>query len=233
MNYMKKRICTLCLLTVFSVGFLSANVKMSLDVGPVYTYFSSHTTNSSENKTSWATHTGGLNVLFGVEFVQNFGVYGSANFAFGQKIIDKSRVGNYNHKVITISRWNGDLTYVIDSQFGFFYVFHPVKKMDLTLGFGLGIGGSGRNYTYTKLLVTTKEEKSQVNIGGGVNLNVSYMFTKMVGIYGGISDTLYAPVYTKTKTKYSNGKTETTENSNVSGKIAHSFNIKAGVQFVF
>lgn len=230
---MKKRICILCLLTVFSIGFLSAKVKMSLDVGPVYTYFGSRTTHSSENKSSWATHTGGLNVLFGVEFVQNFGAYGTVNFAFGQKIITKNRVGNNNHKVITIDRGNEDLTYVIDSQFGFFYVFHPVKKMDLTLGLGLGIGGSGRNNTYTKLFVTTKEEKSQVNIGGGVNLNVSYMFTKMVGIYGGISDTLYAPVYMKTKTKIGNTDPVTTENSNASGKIAHSLNIKAGVQFVF
>jgi hypothetical protein len=225
---MKKRICILCLLTVFSVGFLSAKVKLSLDVGPVYTYFSSHTTHNSENKSKWATHTGGLNVLFGAEFVQNFGVYGTANFAFGKKLISESRVGNRNHKVITIDRGDVNLTYAIDSQFGFFYVFHPVKKMDLTLGLGIGIGGSGRNYE-TK---HSKIEKSQANIGGGVNLNVSYMFTKMIGIYGGVSDTLYAPVYTKTATKIGKGSEETGDTS-VSGKLANSFSIKAGLRFVF
>ena len=227
---MKKSICILFLLTVFSVGFLSAKVKLTLDVGPVYTYFSSLTTHSSENKSIWATHTGGLNVLFGAEFVQNFGVYGITNFAFGKEIISETHLGNRKNKVITITRWDGDLTYVIDSQFGFFYVFHPVKKMDLTLGLGIGIGGSGQNYT-NKL--SQKMSISQVNIGGGVNLDVSYMFTKMLGIYGGVSDTLYAPVYTTTTTKYSNGKEEMIPDSRSSGKIANSFSLKAGLQFVF
>ena len=229
---MKKRICIFFLLTVFSVGFLSAKVKLTLDVGPVYTYFSSRTTINSESKIQWATHTGGLNVLFGAEFVQNFGVYVNANFAFGQKIIDVTKTGNNRSKTITIARWNGDLTYVIDSQFGFFYVFHPIKKLDLTLGAGIGIGGSGRNYTKTELGVTKKEAISQANIGGGINFTASYMFTKMVGIYGGVSQTFYAPVSTTHRTKVGNETTETT-NSSASGKFAHSFNIKAGIQLFF
>jgi len=231
---MKKSFCVFFLLTVLSVGSLSAKVKLSLDVGPVYTYFSSRTTDSSGNKSTWATHTGGLNVLFGAEFAKNFGVYGTANFAFGKRIIDgtQAQIKNRDHQVITIDRWNADLTYAIDSQFGFFYVFQPVKKMNLMLGVGIGIGGSGRNYTYTRSLLLTKEERSQTNIGGGVNLNASYMFTKMVGIYGGISDTIYAPVSTKTKITVGNKTTEST-NSNASGKLANSLNIKAGIQFVF
>jgi len=225
---MKKRICILCLLTVFSVGFLSANVKMNLELGPVYTYFSSHTSSSSGH-TSWTTHTGGLNVLFGVEFIKNFGVYGTANFAFGK---------DYWYKTSSKTEYHGylrdaDLTYAIDSQFGFFYVFHPTKNLDLTLGAGLGIGGSGHNRTYTTAGITTKKEISQANIGGGVNLDISYMFTKMIGIYGGVSDTLYAPVYTKTKTKIGNGNSVSSEDTHVSGKIANSLNIKAGIRLVF
>ncbi|UTC44312.1 DUF2715 domain-containing protein [Treponema sp. OMZ 857] len=221
---MKKRICILCLLTVFSVGFLSANVKMNLELGPVYTYFGSREPSGSGHK-SWTAHTGGLNILFGVEFIQNFGVYGTANFAFGKDYWYKtSYPRSYSGNLI-----DADLTYAIDSQFGFFYVFHPVKNLDLRLGAGLGIGGSGRNYPDG----LTKKEKSQVNIGGGVNLDVSYMFTKMVGIYGGVSDTLYAPVYTKTKIKYNNGDIGTSGSSNVSGKIANSLNIKAGIRLVF
>ena len=227
---MKKRICILCLLTVFSVGFLSAKVKLSLDIGPVYTYFGSRTSVNNERTDTWATHTGGLNVLFGAEFIKNFGVYGTVNFAFGKRIIEGTHIKDASTSTSTIARWNGDLTFVIDSQFGFFYVFHPIKKMDLTLGAGLGIGGSGRNYT-TKY---EKIAKSQTNIGGGVNLDVSYMFTKMIGIYGGISDTLYAPVYTKITIKLKkDNKTITKEDSNASGKIANSLNIKAGIKIVF
>lgn len=212
---MKKRICILCLLTVFSVGFLSANVKMNLELGPVYTYFGSRTSSGSGH-TSWTTHTGGLNVLFGAEFVKNFGVYVSANFAFGK---------DYWYKTSYPRSYSGflndaTLTYAIDSQFGFFYVFHPAKNFDLRLGAGLGIGGSG----YNKPL-----PKSQANIGGGVDLNISYMFTKMIGIYGGVSDTLYAPVYTETQIS----STQSIKDTDVSGKIANSLNIKAGIRLVF
>jgi hypothetical protein len=212
---MKKRICILCLLTVFSVGFLSANVKMNLELGPVYTYFGSRTSSGSGH-TSWTTHTGGLNVLFGVEFVKNFGAYVTANFAFGK---------DYWYKTSSPRSYTGflndaTLTYAIDSQFGFFYVFHPAKNFDLRLGAGLGIGGSG----YNKPL-----SKSQANIGGGVDLNISYMFTKMIGIYGGVSDTLYAPVYTETQIS----STQSIKDTDVSGKIANSLNIKAGIRLVF
>lgn len=212
---MKKRICILCLLTVFSVGFLSANVKMNLELGPVYTYFGSRTSSGSGH-TSWTTHTGGLNVLFGVEFVKNFGAYVTANFAFGK---------DYWYKTSSPRSYTGflndaTLTYAIDSQFGFFYVFHPAKNFDLRLGAGLGIGGSG----YNKPL-----SKSQANIGGGVDLNISYMFTKMIGIYGGVSDTLYAPVYTETQIS----STRSIKDTDVSGKIANSLNIKAGIRLVF
>ena len=218
---MKKSICIFFLLTVLSVGFLSAKVKLNLDVGPVYTYFGSRITSDNGKKYTWTTHTGGLNVLFGAEFVKNFGVYGTVNFAFGNYLWDK--VSSNRHYEGWLN--HADLTYAIDSQFGFFYVFHPAKKLDLTLGLGIGIGGSGRNYD--------KIERSQANIGGGVNFNVSYMFTKMIGIYGGVSDTLYAPVSTKIKEKTGSSSTTETTDSNASGKIANSFSIKAGLRVVF
>ena len=222
---MKKGICIFFLLTVLSVGFLSAKVKLNLDIGPVYTYFGSSKSHDNGRINTWATHTGGLNVLFGVEFVKNFGAYVTANFAFGKDYWAKSSSKkSYSGDLI-----DADLTYVIDSQFGFFYVFHPVKKLDLTLGAGIGIGGSGYNRTYALGSKLIKEKQSQANIGGGINFNASYMFTKMVGIYGGVSDTLYAPVYIK----YSNGKTKPIEDTDVSGKVANSFSIKAGIRLVF
>ena len=222
---MKKGICIFFLLTVLSVGFLSAKVKLNLDIGPVYTYFGSSKSHDNGRINTWATHTGGLNVLFGVEFVKNFGTYVTANFAFGKDYWAKfSSKRAYGGELM-----DADLTYAIDSQFGFFYVFHPVKKLDLTLGAGIGIGGSGYNRTYAWGSKLIKEEQSQTNIGGGINFNASYMFTKMVGIYGGVSDTLYAPVYIK----YSNGKTNPIKDTDVSGKVANSLNIKAGIRLVF
>ena len=216
---MKKRLCMLCMLTVFSVGFLSAKVKMNLELGPVYTYFGSRTTVGNRH-TSWTTHTGGLNVLFGAEFVQNFGVYGSVNLAFGKyywsKTSSPDSYGGY--------RYTPNFTYAIDSQLGLFYVFHPSNNLDLRLGLGLGIGGSGHN--------TTALEYSQLNIGGGVDLTISYMFTEMIGIYGGVSDTIYAPVYRATTTIVGSAKTKESS-TNVSGRVANSFSIKAGIRFNF
>lgn len=207
----------LCMLTVFSVGFLSAKVKMNLELGPVYTYFSSRTT-VGNGHTSWTAHTGGLNVLFGAEFVKNFGVYGSANLAFGKNYwVKSSQPDSYSGQ-----RHTPNFTYAIDSQLGLFYVFHPTDNLDLRLGLGLGIGGSGYNET-------TKED-SQLNIGGGVDLTLSYMFTKLIGIYGGVSDTIYAPVYQAT----TDIVTKTTLSStDVSGKLANSFSCKAGIRFNF
>ena len=220
---MKKRLCMLCMLTVFSVGFLSAKVKMNLELGPVYTYFSSRTTVGNRH-TSWTAHTGGLNVLFGAEFVKNFGVYGSANLAFGKNYWTKSsQPDSYSGQ-----RHTPNFTYAIDSQLGLFYVFHPTDNLDLRLGLGLGIGGSGHNTT----IAGTKTKVSQLNIGGGVDLTLSYMFTKLIGIYGGVSDTIYAPVYqaTTTITGSTNNKSSST---NVSGKLANSFSCKAGIRFNF
>ena len=155
-------------------------------------------------------------MLFGVEFVKNFGVYVTANFALGRYYWSKESYPTHYEG----TRSPAGVTFAIDSQFGFFYVFHPVKKLDLTLGAGIGIGGSG----YNKPL-----PKSQANIGGGINFNASYMFTKMVGIYGGVSDTLYAPVYTETQIS----STRSIKDTDVSGKVANSLNIKAGIRLVF
>ena len=207
------------MLTVFSVGCLSATVKMNLELGPVYTYFGSRTTVGNGHK-SWTTHTGGLNVLFGAEFVQNFGVYGSVNLAFGKYYWSKnSSPDSYGG-----NRYTQNFTYAIDSQLGLFYVFHPSNNLDLRLGLGLGIGGSGHN--------TTALEYSQLNIGGGVDLTIFYMFTNLIGIYGGVSDTIYAPVYRATTEIVGSAKTKQSW-TNVSGRVANSFSIKAGIRFNF
>ena len=207
---MNKKTCAFVLLLALSTGALFAKTSLILDIGPVFTRFD-HLYNSDN---SWSTNTGGVNVLLRGEFAKNFGAYGMANLAFGNRL----GYGSYAHKV-----WNTvNVTYAIDGQFGFFYAFKPIKNLAIMLGLGFGLGGSGYNGKY--------DLAHQTNIGGGFNLDVSYMFSNKIGIYGGLSDTMYAPV-----SRYSgdpNGKAHTYSGS-AAGRFANSFSLKAGVQLVF
>ena len=221
---MKKYLCILFLLSLCAIGSVFAKVSLTLDVGPVYTHFSHRSNTTSAGTThTWATHTGGLNVLLRAEFAKNFGVYGMANFAFGQRM----RTGTHTENTSIITRGKASLSYSIDSQFGFFYVFKPKTNLEIMLGAGIGIGGSGYNYNRTN----SSKRYHYTNIGGGINCDVSYMFTKLIGIYGGLSDTLYAPVSVSHTVK--SGSDSTTTTSSSAGKIANAFSLKAGIQFKF
>ena len=214
---MKKHLCILFLLSVFAVGSLFAKVSLTLDVGPVYTHFAHRSNTSSAGRTdTWSTRTGGLNVLLRAEFAKNFGVYGMANFAFGKRIVTGFNTKTHCER----DKWDASLSYAIDSQFGFFYAFKPKTNLELMLGLGIGIGGSGYK---------SGNRPHFTNIGGGINFDVSYMFTKLIGIYGGLSDTLYAPVAMTTKS----GDITTTYYNASAGKIANAFSLKAGLQFKF
>ena len=217
---MKKYLCILFLLSVCAIGSVFAKVSLTLDVGPIYTHFSHRSdTNSAGRTHTWATHTGGLNVLLRAEFAKNFGVYGMANFAFGNRMVTGFNTKTHCER----NKWDASLSYAIDSQFGFFYAFKPKTNLEIMLGAGIGIGGSGYNYSSDRYHYT--------NIGGGINCDVSYMFTKLIGIYGGLSDTLYAPVSVSHTVK--SGSDSTTTTSSSAGKIANAFSLKAGIQFKF
>lgn len=217
---MKKYLCILFLLSVCAIGSVFAKVSLTLDVGPVYTHFSHRSNTTSAGTThTWTTHTGGLNVLLRAEFAKNFGVYGMANFAFGQRMVTGFNTKTHCER----DKWDASLSYAIDSQFGFFYAFKPKTNLEIMLGAGIGIGGSGYNYS--------SDRHHYTNIGGGINCDVSYMFTKLIGIYGGLSDTLYAPV-SVSHTEKSGSDSKTTTSSSA-GKIANAFSLKAGIQFKF
>nr|WP_314992366.1 DUF2715 domain-containing protein [uncultured Treponema sp.] len=217
---MKKYLCILFLLSVCAIGSVFAKVSLTLDVGPIYTHFSHRSDTTSAGRThTWATHTGGLNVLLRAEFAKNFGVYGMANFAFGNRMVTGFNTKTHCER----DKWDASLSYAIDSQFGFFYAFKPKTNLEIMLGAGIGIGGSGYNYSSDRYHYT--------NIGGGINCDVSYMFTKLIGIYGGLSDTLYAPVSVSHTVK--SGSDSTTTTSSSAGKIANAFSLKAGIQFKF
>ena len=180
---MKKRICILFLLMVCSVGLLSAKVKLSLDVGPIYTHFDNYRFADNGSKAIRSADIGGLNVLLRCEFAKHFGVYGMTNFAFGSRFWDRTVSKRHYEGWLN----DADLVYAIDSQFGFFYAFTPVKNLDIMLGFGLGLGGNGYNVSYTEKIsgqsIGLFNKTHCTNIGGGVNVDISYMFTTGGCIY--------------------------------------------------
>lgn len=227
-----KKACVFLALLLLSAGVLSASVRLVFDVGPIYTHFTNHLSyNGSSKKYTHAENLFGVNLALRAEFVKNFGVYAMTNFAFGNAYWEHwSSPDSYGG-----NRHKHGLVYAIDSQFGFFYAFKPRPKLEIALGLGLGIGGNGFNREIAKI----KESVRCTNIGAGLNADISYMFSKLVGIYGGICDTIYAPVAAAVTTKINNGEDTKTwtgpevQNQAGIGSVSNSFSIKAGIQFVF
>ena len=224
-----KKACVFLALLLLSAGVLSASVRLVFDVGPIYTHFTNHLSyNGSSKKYTHAENLFGVNLALRAEFVKNFGVYAMTNFAFGNAYWEHwSSPDSYGG-----NRHKHGLVYAIDSQFGFFYAFKPRPKLEIALGLGLGIGGNGFNREIKKSVRCT-------NIGAGLNADISYMFSKLVGIYGGICDTIYAPVAAAVTTKIDNEEDAKTltgpkvQNEAGIGSVSNSFSIKAGIQFVF
>lgn len=223
-----KKACVFLALLLLSAGVLSASVRLVLDVGPIYTNFTNHSNKGSERRIH-EENLFGVNLALRAEFVKNFGVYAMTNFAFGNNYWAHRSSKDEYYGV----RLRHGLVYAIDSQFGFFYAFKPRPKLEIALGLGLGIGGNGFNREIAKI----KQSVRCTNIGVGLNADVSYMFSKLVGIYGGICDTIYAPVAVSTK-RDDEKETKTWTGPDVQnvagiGSVSNSFSVKAGIQFVF
>ncbi len=233
---MKKR-CVLVIAALLTASILSAaknERKLTFDVGPIYTYMSNHRNDSKTHSRQHSAHLGGMNVLLSYDIVGDFGVYGLANFAFGT-IYHSNESNIYgNHTRIDIYKHNADVVYAIDSQFGFCYTFKPSKKgLELKLGAGFGLGGHGWNYDTP---LHGKQKHHITNIGGGISFDVAYMFTNLIGIYAGVSDTIYTPVsYNLTqgneaKSTVFTGRAIQTKDI---GKVSNAFSFNAGLRFKF
>ena len=80
---------------------------------------------------------------------------------------------------------------------------------------------AGQNLSYDKL---------DVMFGVGVNVLASFYFTKMIGIYGGIADTVYFAPLKVEKTFNVAGQPYTFSNKNsIQDVIANSVNLKLGL----
>lgn len=176
----------------------------------------------------------GFNVAVQYGIGKNFGVYGLSHFTFGSRLRNSQSTRTYNRYTYTSIKSRAELTYVIDSQFGAYYLFHAPANVHFMLGAGLGLGGNGSHIKDSEYLVKTHI----TNIGAGINFDVLYMFTKMIGIYGGISDTMYAPVeVTVQKKPRKEGSASTShysgsdiQNKAGVGSFSNSFNFKVGLR---
>ncbi len=235
---MKKKCLVVVALLVSASMLFAAGKKITFDIGPMYTLSSNHlkrTVGGTKQKIAKFANLGGINATLSYDIAKNFGVYGMANFTFGSVLHTKTKTKSGGKETDTERETDVDLVYAIDSQFGFFYTFKPLKNLDLRLGAGIGLGGHGWNRT-----IGSSEIRNHVtNIGAGINFDVSYMFTSLVGIYGGVCDTMYGTVsYTRRVKNGDDKKTKDTYKGTAIqdhgiGKFSNAFSLKCGVQLKF
>lgn len=120
--------------------------------------------------------------------------------------------------------------FILDTQLGAGITLFKKTRFNLFLGGGLGLNAmkatqsisiAGQNLSYDKL---------DVMFGVGVNVLASFYFTKMIGIYGGIADTVYFAPLKVEKTFNVAGQPYTFSNKNsIQDVIANSVNLKLGL----
>lgn len=153
--------------------FAKGTAGLSFDVGAQYLNHQLHNfgKDNKNNGNDFNYHSiafknmGGFNLGMNYEIAKNWSVFLNTAFSFNS-------------------------TFVNDTVLGFGYTFGLDKGFRLFLGGGLAFGGSEFSKTY----YNTTTKTSYVNVGGAVQLVASYMFTRMFGIYFGVSDNLYAVV---------------------------------------
>ncbi|AGT43934.1 DUF2715 domain-containing protein [Treponema pedis] len=170
---MKKKIILITVFSVLLAGALSAKtIGLNLEVGALYTNHQLHHfwkgTNSDgfRHHSNRYKHMGGFNIGLSYDLPKNWAIYGTTMFAFNS-------------------------IFVNDTQFGIGYNFKPGKGFNLFLGGAFAVGGSKFTVTHSNV---TKEIFKSTNIGGGLKLTASYMFTRQFGIYFGACANYYKPV---------------------------------------
>lgn len=191
---MNKKIISLVLVFSLFAGMLQAkSIGLSLEVGANYTnhqlhMFDRYSYTGFRVHSNHFKHMGGFNIALAYSLPKNWDIYISTAFAFNSVFIN-------------------------DTQIGFGYNFKLAKNFTLFFGGGFGIGCS-------KFDVYKSSEKCwrSTNIGGGVKLTGTVMFTNMVGIYFGICPNLYKPI---------------SDERYMKPDVIHSFNANLGVKLKF
>ena len=169
---MNKKIILIVGVFFFFTGVLQAkSIGIAFEIGPNYTNHQIHRFGESNNS-GFGTHSiifkhmGGFNLAIAYSLPKKWSLYASTTFAF-------------------------NATFVNDTQLGIGYNFALGKDFNLFFGGGFAIGGS--KFT-EKINNKTKEYLKYTNIGGGLKLTASYMFTKTLGIYFGAAANYYKPI---------------------------------------
>ena len=228
-----KKIVLVLIISVASAVFAFADFAISF--GPAYTNYFVHTKNDS----NWGTvhadikkavqdlkdeknNAAGLAVDLRAGFI-----YLMAQIAFPGKKHNDLVKGSRAEK----DKFLAKNAFILDTQLGAGITLFKKTRFNLFLGGGLGLNAmkatqsisiAGQNLSYDKL---------DVMFGVGVNVLASFYFTKMIGIYGGIADTVYfAPLKVKKTFKVGNETYELSNSkNNLTDVIANSVNLKLGL----
>ena len=121
--------------------------------------------------------------------------------------------------------------FILDSQLGVGITLFKKTPFNLFLGGGLGLNAMKATQTVSIASQDISYDKLDVMFGVGVNVLASFYFTDMIGIYGGIADTVYfAPLKVKKTFKVGNQEyTVSNTNNNIKEVIANSVNLKLGL----
>ncbi len=207
---MKKKLILICVFTFILTGILSAKSEdFNMEIGAVYTNHQLHNIgdiaeNAFQTFTILTMHLGGFDVGFNYRLDKQWYVYFSTMFAFNKMFVN-------------------------DTQLGFGYNFQPGKGFNLFLGAGLALGGSV--FKHTSNNITSQEE--YFTVGGGISLLGSYMFSRYIGIYFGISDSYYKPITGRHKKSDENGGAWTKYKITELNTFTKSINARAGVKVHF
>lgn len=169
---MNKKIILVAGIFFFFAGMLQAkSTGIGLEIGADYTNHQIHTFGEHKNDgfgihSIKFKHMGGFNLSISYSIPKNWALYASTTFAFNS-------------------------VFVNDTQLGIGYNFAVGKGFNLFFGGGFAIGGA--KFT-AKIFNETKEYLKYTNIGGGLKLTASYMFTKILGVYFGTALNYYKPV---------------------------------------
>ncbi|EMB25853.1 DUF2715 domain-containing protein [Treponema denticola] len=227
-----KKIIFILIISVASAVFAFADFAISF--GPAFTNYFVHTKNNGNLGTVHADIQKAVQELkdeknnaagLAVDLRAGF-IYLMAQIAFpGKNHTDLMKGATAEKDKFVVKN-----AFILDTQLGAGITLFKKTRFNLFLGGGLGLNAmkatqsisiAGQNLSYDKL---------DVMFGVGVNVLASFYFTKMIGIYGGIADTVYFAPLKVEKTFNVAGQPYTFSNKNsIQDVIANSVNLKLGL----